>query len=347
MVRVSELSAAQVVALRSTQASALAKLTSPTTNRAATKAAFVRMYKRAGRSAPEVQWFASVSKMQYAMTGRPISLIDTLHRQLDIEFGYQVISSQLKGRLIQALRMSFETIVGAIPPLYAQVYAFGRDELGVEYSKEFSQGLDDWLTAIYGCWQYALYEDKVMCVERPKGVHVELDRRRAADYAYGVHAWQLHRLDGPAVEFQDGSGTYVIHGTFVDKGWFDRRHQFRAQDWYYGGEAAARRVLAELIGWEKLVRSEYATKVASDRWGTLWSMRDYDGDEPIVVVEVLNSTPEPDGTTQTFFLRVDPRLRPMRADGAFGLPQIRTPLNAIASTFGMTGEEYEHIHVMA
>jgi hypothetical protein len=53
------------------------------------------------------------------------------------------------------------------------------------------------------------------------------------------------------------------------------------------------------------------------RWG---------GEEPITMVEVINSTPEPDGGRKTYFLRVPPRTETARA--------------GVAWTFGLTPEEY-------
>lgn len=44
------------------------------------------------------------------------------------------------------------------------------------------------------------------------------------------------------------------------------------------------------------------------------------GEEPVVVVEVVNSTPEPDGSHRTYFLRVPPTMR--------------TATAAVAWTFG-------------
>jgi len=48
-----------------------------------------------------------------------------------------------------------------------------------------------------------------------------------------------------------------------------------------------------------------------------------------VVVEVLNSTPEPDGSRKTYFLRVPPRTS--------------TAHEAVAWTFGMDAAEYSPI----
>ena len=56
---------------------------------------------------------------------------------------------------------------------------------------------------------------------------------------------------------------------------------------------------------------------------TRWGPR---REEPVVMVEVLNSTPEPDGTQKTYFLRVPPKLRTAR--------------EAVAWTFGLSGSQY-------
>ena len=52
------------------------------------------------------------------------------------------------------------------------------------------------------------------------------------------------------------------------------------------------------------------------------------------------SRPEPDGSFKHHFLRVDPHLRPLLPDGSFGQPQPLTARNAVASTFGLRGDEY-------
>jgi hypothetical protein len=50
------------------------------------------------------------------------------------------------------------------------------------------------------------------------------------------------------------------------------------------------------------------------------------GDEPITMVEVVNSTAEPDGSSRTYWLRVP--------------PHVNTATAAVAWTFGLSGEEY-------
>ena len=58
------------------------------------------------------------------------------------------------------------------------------------------------------------------------------------------------------------------------------------------------------------------------------------------MIEVINSTREASGEFKKYWLRVNPELRPMLANGQMGEPQALTARNAVASSFGMRGEEY-------
>ena len=71
----------------------------------------------------------------------------------------------------------------------------------------------------------------------------------------------------------------------------------------------------------------------------LW--RDVADHDPIVVCEVTNSTPEPDGTRKIYHLTVHHELRPLLDGDALGDAQKLTCHNAIASTFGLRGEDYQ------
>ena len=73
------------------------------------------------------------------------------------------------------------------------------------------------------------------------------------------------------------------------------------------------------------MRDAGAKKVATDEWGTLHRLP-VTGDENIVMVEVVNSTPEADGSEKTYWLRVP--------------PESKTPVEALAWTFDLPVEEY-------
>jgi hypothetical protein len=115
-----------------------------------------------------------------------------------------------------------------------------------------------------------------------------------------------------------------------------------------------RRVLMERFGLARYLTASKSVLLDEDRdtlghRRRLWS-KDVAGDEPLVMVEVTNSTPEPDGTRKIYFLRVDPQLRPLppgdwppekqRVWLSDQKPQAPTAHNAVASTWGMRGEDY-------
>ena len=93
------------------------------------------------------------------------------------------------------------------------------------------------------------------------------------------------------------------------------------------------------FGEKRFVEAIGATPVHTDDCGTLFQVP-LEGDEPLTLVRVLNSTPEADGSAKPYWLRVHPELRPMRAYQRMGAPQAMTARNAVASTFGLTGDEY-------
>jgi hypothetical protein len=90
--------------------------------------------------------------------------------------------------------------------------------------------------------------------------------------------------------------------------------------------AELRRVMLEHYGYDRYLEESGAVPVHRDEAGVLWRVR-LVGDEDVVMVEVVNSTPEPDGTHRTYWLRVP--------------PSTRTAQEGVAWTFGLDAEAYE------
>lgn len=149
---------------------------------------------------------------------------------------------------------------------------------------------------------------------------------------------RLHSDTGPACGW-DGWGVYAVHGVRVQQDVIEHPELITIARIEAENNAEVRRVMISRYGQVRYLRDCGAEKIHTDECGTLWR-KTYRNDEPIIMVEVLNSTPEPDGSTKTYFLRVNPTLRPMLAGQRFGVAQTLTARNAIASTFGLTGEEY-------
>lgn len=182
------------------------------------------------------------------------------------------------------------------------------------------------------CW-WCPHSNFVMVCERPAEIHRELaDPNRPR--GWGSH--RLHHDTRAAVSWADGWGVYAVHGVRIP---FERRHIVESPGRITVAEIEAetnaelRRVLIERYGTERYVVDSGATvvhslpadyPVAGLRTARLLR-KDVRDDEPIVYVDVLNSTPEPDGTHRRYMLRVDP--------SAYGGDAARNAHAAVASTW--------------
>jgi hypothetical protein len=176
------------------------------------------------------------------------------------------------------------------------------------------------------------FADLVLCSENP--VVLKRDERD-----------RLHSAEGPALAYRDGWGIWAWHGTRVPKNVIEHPKKITVSQIETEMNAEVRRVMVERMGWERFIREGSLRPVQSDDWGTLYR-KDLIGDpEPLMLVKVTNSTPEPDGSYKDYVLRVHHELRPLMEGNILGEPQKLTALNAIASTFGLRGDEYKKVIV--
>jgi hypothetical protein len=160
-------------------------------------------------------------------------------------------------------------------------------------------------------WWWPFEKVAVVC-ERPVALHRD-------------EAGRLDHGDGPALAFPDGFALYAWRGMPVPADFLAELRtltpaRIRAEE-----NAELRRVMLEYYGYDRYLADSAARPIHRDETGTLWRI-DLDGDEPVVMVEVLNSTPEPDGTHRTYWLRVPPTTREAR--------------EGVAWTFGLGSEVY-------
>lgn len=138
-----------------------------------------------------------------------------------------------------------------------------------------------------------------------------------------------HAPAGPAMAWADGTELWAWHGVRVRPEVVTDPGSITVAMVDGERNAEVRRVLVERMGVERLVREGAAQLVAEDETGRLWRRElgsRWSGEEPVVTVEVRNSTPEPDGSHRTYFLRVP--------------PATRTPREGVAWTFGLGSVEY-------
>ncbi|WP_236028728.1 DUF6745 domain-containing protein [Paractinoplanes lichenicola] len=136
---------------------------------------------------------------------------------------------------------------------------------------------------------------------------------------------RLHRGEGPAIEYPDGYALWAWRGMPIPTDLAAELPHLTADRIGAESNAELRRVMLEHFGYERYLQEAGARSLHQDDTGTLWFLP-LTGDEPLVMVEVVNATPEPDGTSRVYWLRVP--------------PSTRTAREGVAWTFGLTPEEY-------
>ncbi|MEU1201559.1 DUF6745 domain-containing protein [Streptomyces sp. NPDC005813] len=138
-------------------------------------------------------------------------------------------------------------------------------------------------------------------------------------------AGRLDHGDGPALAYPDGFALHAWRGMPVPADFLAELPTLTPERIRSEENAELRRVMLEYYGYDRYLADSGARPVHQDETGTLWRI-DLVDDEPVVMVEVLNSTPEPDGTRRTYWLRVPPSTRTAKA--------------GVAWTFGLHAEVY-------
>ena len=189
--------------------------------------------------------------------------------------------------------------------------SFFREVCGLELQGDLWQRGEAYEATIESaCWWYP-HRDFVMVCERPTVISRELVDPNVPR-GWGSH--RLHSDTGPAVGFRDGWGIWAIHGTRVPQYVVEHPQQITVAAIDAETNAEVRRVMIDRYGPDRYVVDSGAKVVhelpADHPQQGLRTARllvkPVPDDEPIVFVDLLNSTPEPDGTTKRYMLRVDP-----------------------------------------
>ena len=122
---------------------------------------------------------------------------------------------------------------------------------------------------------------------------------------------KLHRSDGPAVVSTLGTEQYFWKGVNLDKILFCKgiHRQILVKEILENENTELRRILIEMYGFENLIRDSVAKTVDVDlvKGSTLYEIP-LKKDEPVVILQVLDSTPV-NGIHKKYFLRVPPSIR--------------------------------------
>jgi hypothetical protein len=181
-----------------------------------------------------------------------------------------------------------------------------------DWGQELLAQLADLFTLRTGAFGYVFRHCSVFVCKNPTVINLDANNR-------------LHCDDGPAVQFSDGYSLYSWAGVHIDPDLVLRPESLTIERIDNEANIELRRVMIDKFGAARYIEEGNALVVAEDECGVLLR-KEVPGDEPIVLVKVINSSPEPDGTYRSYFLRVP--------------PDMTQPREAVAWTFGLHPEEY-------
>lgn len=186
---------------------------------------------------------------------------------------------------------------------------FLREAAGLERETECLEGL--WLLAAHAGW--VLPHERVCWVcERPTVVARDASGR-------------LHCANGPALAFVDGWSAYYWKGIQVQPDLVKQPETITLESIDQQRDIFVRRCMIDILTPKRFIELGGARKIHEDEAGILWRRSWFAGDS-WAAVEVVNATPEPDGTFRRYILQVPPDLQSARA--------------AVAWTYGMSDWEY-------
>jgi hypothetical protein len=136
---------------------------------------------------------------------------------------------------------------------------------------------------------------------------------------------RLHSDNSPALLFRDGYALWFVHGVVVTEQIVMLPETITIDQIEKESNLEVRRVIIERFGQTRYLQESGAVAIHQDEFGMLYR-KEIKDDEPLVMVKVINSTPESDGTFKDYFLRVP--------------PNIKTAHEAVAWTFVKKTNEY-------
>jgi hypothetical protein len=200
-------------------------------------------------------------------------------------------------------------LIGQHQLAWLGLYEYLHDVCGLKTETAPIQGLS--LFAKHAGW---MLPHKRVCwlAERPSILQVDSRSR-------------LHSAKGPALHYPDGWSLYAWKGIEVPAWVIERPDKITIRAIDRESDRQVRRCMIELMTSERFVLDGGAARVAEDKTGILWR-REWGLFDAWAAVEVINGTPEPDGTRKHYFLQVP--------------PGVHTPLEAVAWTYGLPPGRY-------
>ena len=176
-------------------------------------------------------------------------------------------------------------------------------KLPIDYSK-----YDAWQQLALHSGPRIVHSQFCMISDRPRTLLVDEQNRP-------------HCADGPFCKWSDGSALYSYHGVRVPWTIIEQPHLISAKAVLAEPNAEIRRVMIERMGIDRFAQDAGLKAAQEDDCGKLYRL-----DDETTFVEVVNATPEADGSFRRYFLAAK--------------PNARTAADAVADTFGVNEATY-------
>ena len=226
-----------------------------------------------------------------------------------------LIMDSLQGWISRVMVRCLNEIAVGLELDWISYHDFCQRRLGVQYESRRLERIRLWSEICQTAYWWAPYEGTCFVSDRPTAIY--LDRRE-----------RLHNLGGPAMAFSDRWSLYAIHGSSVSERLVMKPDTVRLEDLPLDTDREVLHATIELLGHERFLKAANAKLMHEDSFGRLYQIRFYDM-EPLLLVELVNSTPEPNGTVKHHLLRVP--------------PVIETAHEGVAWSFGQRWKEYDPV----
>jgi hypothetical protein len=193
-------------------------------------------------------------------------------------------------------------------------YSFFRDVLGLTRETEALVGLIE-LSKHIG---WMLPHRRVCWIgQRHDILSVNVQRR-------------VHCATGPAVRYPDGSAFYFWKDVEIEKWLIEEPEKITLRAIDEEPDSRIRRCMIDIMTPARFIATGRPIRASWDETGILWR-KSWTWGDTWAAVEVINGSPEPDGSRKHYFLQVPPNLRTAR--------------EAVAWTYGMSPAEYTSLSV--
>ena len=233
------------------------------------------------------------------------------------------VGSQVWSRVESHLKSaSHNSYHGSFWASWAAYISFLRDVAG--WSNPILERFEIDEALIKNCGWIWWHENILAVSDRPQIINRDAEGR-------------LHCENGPSIAYRDGWSLWRIHGVAVPEQIITRPETITVSAIEAEQNAEVRRVIcerykpdAEISGYAAYLLDSGAVEIDRDETSladeVILYRKEVPNDEPIVMVKLKNSTPEPDGRIKDYMLRVP--------------PDMTTALDAIGWTFGLDKGEY-------